>query len=355
MFYFSRAFTGLTSLATGIFFILLTTASIRATFVHFNNGASKNAAITLGTAFLLFLAGLFFALPTPRQKMIYATFSASARSVLILIALLFFSIVAALLAKSPNVESSPLVLGASQETILTALGVLFLAFLIAFLIPGTAYAELRALRRDIEARQPVHTAPQGRAATMAAEEDQRGLLTRFLGICFGLLAVAVIGSVIYGWRHAQFISSAAHVDEMKDNAIWLVLGFGLIILGSLYFGPRRKSMIRNQVLALVVPYVLLAPLAFFAIPAAQSGLPALLSLQKEGRYDSIQVRVVKQGPISTRRGCDRKATVVWEVDNRQLCNLPEHVWHGLEPGQMLELKGFLTDYGFRYEVVQRVP
>ena len=353
MTHFSRAFTGLTSLATGVFFIFLTTASLRATAIHSQSGNTTNAAIMLGTAFLLFIVALFFALPTPRSKLIYATFSAPARTIFSALFIAFFGIVAALLAASQNVADNPLLLGASQMMVLGALGCLVLAFLVTFLLPGVAYSELRAAYREAQTLERSRATSYDNAFDNTQAQIHRGPLAKMLGGVFGLISLAVAAIAIYGLVYAQFISSAAHVSIVKDNSVWIVLSYGIIIFIGYYFGRKSRGLIRNPFLRRVFLFVFLAPWAFLSIPAAQSGLPAVLSLQEDGRYDKILVTVVKRGRLSSRRGCDRKATVVWEVHNRQLCNVPEHIWRDLKPGQTLELEGFLTKYGFRYERVQR--
>ncbi len=353
MTHFSRAVTGLTSLAIGIFFLLLTTASLRATAIHSQSGNTTHAAITLGSAFLLFFAALFFALPTPRKKLIYATFSAPGRALFGTLFIAFFGIVTALLAASPNVAGNPLLLGASQTMVLVALGCLFVAFLITFLMPGVAYSEIRAAYREAQSFERSRATSYANAFEPMPGEDRRGPLTKLMAVVFGLASVAVVGLAGYGLLHAQFISSAAHVAYVKENSAWIILGYGIIVFGSLYFGKSGRSVIQNRFLRRIGVFVFFAPFTFFSIPAAQSGLPAVLSLQEHGRYDSIQVTVVERGRASSRRGCYRKATVVWEVHNRQLCNVPEQIWRDLKPGQTLELEGFLTNYGFRYERVRQ--
>lgn len=353
MTFFSRAFTGLTSLATGVFFILLTTASLRATAIHSQSGNTKYAAITLGAAFLLFIVALFFALPTPRSKLIYATFSAPARAIFSALFIPFFGIVAALLAASQNVADNPLLLGASQTMVLGALGCLTLAFLVTFLLPGVAYSELRTAYLEVQTFGRSRATSYDNAIDTTKSQIHHGLLAKMLAGVFGLANLAVMALAIYGLVYAQFISSAAHVSFVKENSIWLILSYGTTIFIGYYFGRKSKGLIRNQFLRRVFVVVFLTPWAFLAIPAAQSGLPAVLSLQEDGRYDTILVKVVKRGRLSSRRSCDRKATVIWEVHNRQLCNVPEHIWRDLEPGQTLELEGFLTNYGFRYERMRR--
>lgn len=353
MTHFSRAFTGLTSLAIGIFFILLTTASLRATAIHAQTGNTTSASITLGSAFLLFFAALFFALPTPRNKLIYATFSVPARILFASLGIGVFGVIAALLAAAPNVSGNPVLLGASQNMVLAAIGCLAVAFLVTFLMPGFAYSEVRAAYRETREIERSRAISHDGGHASAQEKLYRSPLTKLLGGIFGLASLTIMGLALYGLMFAQFISSAAHVELVKENSVWIILGCGIIFLGSLHFGRTRRGGIRNPVLRGVFMVVFAAPFSFLAIPAAQIGVPALMSLQEDGRYDKIQVTVVKQGRASSRRSCDHKATVVWEVHNRQLCNVPEQIWRDLSPGQTLELEGFQTDYGFRYERMRR--
>lgn len=353
MTHFSRAFTGITSLATGIFLILLTTASLRATVIHAQIGNTTNAAITLSTALVLFFVALFFALPTARRKLIYATFSGAARALFGTLFIAFFGVIAALLAKSPNLAGNPLLLGASQTMVLAALGCLVLAFLLTFVTPGFAYSDLRNAYREMRINDTDHASNYASAIGTEPTVDRRGPLAKILSFVFGLAAVSVVGLAGYGLLHALFIASAAHVEMVRANSLWIILGYGMIIFGSLYFGKKGRGLIRNPALRIIAMFVFFAPISFFAIPAAQYGLPAILSLQEDGRYDRIEVTVVERGRESGRRTCDRRATVVWEVHNRKLCNVPEKIWRELQPGQTLELQGFLTEYGFRYDRIRR--
>ncbi|MEM1352762.1 MAG: hypothetical protein AAGF27_10480 [Pseudomonadota bacterium] len=209
---------------------------------------------------------------------------------------------------------------------------------------------------DAHSLQHHSGAGPARARNQKSVQDRRGPVTKVLGNVFGLIGFAIIGLGLYGMAYAQFISSAAHVAEVKQISVGIILGTMLILFLWFYMGnDSNKGTLRNPVARFIMASVLIVPFSIVSIPAAQSGLPALLSLQKHGSYDRIVVSVVRRDRhSSSRRGCDRRAKVVWELHNRQLCNVPDHIWRDLRPGQKLELEGFLTDYGFRYERMRRV-
>lgn len=244
-----------------------------------------------------------------------------------------------------------------------AVVVVAVLFILVFLVPGFAYRPYRNSGETQDAGgihaqtfEPNSAVLYGNKNSAKPLVRNKGPISKALEAVLGLAALAIIGSGIYGMTYAQFISSAAHVAYVKQFLVWIVLGTALCLYGLLYLISNGKGKIRNPIARFVVASVLVVPFSLVSGPAAQSGLPALLSLLEKGSYDNpIEITVVKRiGSATSRRSCDRKATVLWEVHNRQLCNVPDHIWQDLRPGQKLELEGYLTDYGFRYERIRRV-
>ena len=121
--------------------------------------------------------------------------------------------------------------------------------------------------------------------------------------------------------------------------------------------PRTpgRGIFANRIIQNATLVLLVIPQSYMAVYAVSSGIPALLSLQEGGMYDRIQVSVIDQGRKSKKRACDYRAKINWDGGERTICNLPPHIWGGLLPGQTLELAGWQTDYGFRYEAFKRLP
>ncbi len=358
MSFISKSFTAVTATCVGLLFWYLTFISARATYSHATMDTGKSGAFTLGTAFVLFIAALFFTLPTARRKLISATFPAVSRIFFVSVLLALFAIVFVLLSSIPENGGWHFFYGVPKDTVLAGFCILVLAFLLVFLLPGTAYSEHRAVYRELreELSHAQSHAVYDYESDQGAQTDERSFLRKVLAIVLGLAATSVLGLAYYGFSYAHFISSAAHVDLVKANSTILIGGFFIALSGSLLLGKKGKprGVFRNPTVRAIAIILCCLPVSFLVIPAAQSGLPAVLSLNEDGRYDKIEVSVVERGRESSRRRCDRQVKVVWEIHNRTLCEVPEHVWSRLNAGDRLVLQGFLTDHGFRYETVDFV-
>lgn len=348
MTHFSRLLTTLVGTATGIYFLLLTSALLQSTTFHVWYERTSYAAFTLSAAFLLFFFAILFLLPTARGKLIFVMYNWVIRISVASVFLTVFGF-AFLVMDAENLSGNPLLLNASHSVVMISSYILYAAFVITFILPGFAYSEVRKADREAQVTRSTGANQMAQQADVARGPVARLLVNVLWFLCFTIVCIG-----IYGDSHANFIASPAHADYVAENKIWILLGFGAIIFTTIFFSRQGPGPIRNPFVGFVLMILFCGAGSFLALPTARSGIPALLSLSEKGLYDRIQVAVVAQGHGEARRACDYRATVTWDGQERELCDVPTHIWPKLVPGRELILYGFLTDYGFRYKRVKLV-
>lgn len=357
----SKSITSLTCILVAL--SLLFVSYVGVIFATFNAriGNGDETAPAIIAVFALFLA-LLYGLPPARAKLIRLTFPWAARGLFAVLSILLFMLLKGYsnsFFRSKGLDYSNM---ATHQQALAFVGVLFFLYVLTFILPGFAYRDLRKLRRMEQAH---------RTQFGLDDQDRSGKKTPLLGTfdrdsatpthkalskLAGFTLVPVFGLAGYGVAFAQFIPSQGHV-ALIDNHFYTLFGGYAAFLAVLFIvlpQTKGRGIFANRLSQKAALVIVGIAMASAIIPAAKTGLPALMSLSEEGRYDSIVVTVVKRREMRKRKGCNYRADVTWDGEKRKLCNVSEYIWEGLRPGQQLELKGFLTDYGFRYEVFERV-
>ena len=345
----TRLLTSIAFTANGFAFALIVYRSVTATIIHLQNGNLFFAALPMATDVVAFFIMTVSAMPTARAKFMAKIDTVDRRNLVRSLAASLLFVTGLGVAMVSNTESK-LVFGVLPEIYLyVAFGVYAVLMIIAFIVPGYAFPELRTVPSLQEAG--VGHQPQNEPVV-----EKKRILPRWfkaLLLVSLLLWLVVMIVFIYG-TNADFLPLPEHVDKIaglrtKVLAVFIPL-FG--ILGLVATKKPGNGIFNHKAVRLPV-FVIFSGACGLAAPIdATIGLPAIHSLFVTAPRVEQEVIVEKKGHGHRSKQCSYTADVTWpgvEGYLQTLCDIPRDVWRTLVPGDRLLITGPRTQYGQRYD------
>ena len=345
----TRLLTSIAFTANAFALALIVYRSVTATILHLQNGNLFFAVLPMATAVVAFFIMVASAMPTVRSNFIAKIDTTDRRNLVRSLAasLLFVTgLGMAMVVKS----ESKLVFGVLPEVYLfVAFGVYAVLMIIAFIVPGYTFPELR------EASLPQATGVYYQSKDEPVIEEKRILPRWFKALLLVSLSLwfAVMTVFVYG-TNADFLPLPGHVDKIagfttKILAVFIPL-FG--ILGWVATKKPGNGIFNHKAVRLPVFVIFFGACGLAAPFDATVGLPALHSLFVTAPRVEQEVIVVKKGHGHRSKQCSYTAQVTWpgvEGYLQTLCDIPRDVWSTLIPGDRLLITGPRTQYGQRYD------
>lgn len=310
------------------------------------NWGSANWA-QLQAAILALGAALWFLVPSLFQSSLILCRKGRAR---LLIALIFSGLLLYIMNFGLWLlvaQASPLSDRLHAPSVIYAFSGFAVFYLYAFVLPGKAFGY---------AEQPVPVPAALRTGPVRVERSYRlGVILRPL--CF-ILLLAYWGAGWFGLSRATWLPDPGLADRVATywpalaGAVAL-LSFGLFIGSGLgRTAAWRGGRGRRMMLGLAAAAVSVALVS----PSLTRGLPWAASFLVADGTGTMDVVVVARTDGDRGNSCARPATVA-TAERRDLpislCDVPDAIWSGLNPGDVLRLTGFTTAFGLRYTAITR--
>ena len=345
----TRLLTSIAFTANAFAFALIVYRSITATIIHLQNGNLFFAALPLATAVVAFFIMVASAMPTVRSNFIAKIDTTDRRNLVrSLVASLLF-VTGLGMAIVFNTESK-LVFGVLPEIYLyVAFGVYAVLMIIAFIVPGYAFPELREVKRPQEAGVDF----QSPNKPVVEEERILPRWKRAVIVVAGLSLFAVMALFVYG-INAHFLPLPEQVQKIGDLQVPIFAVFvPLYAFLGFCVGNKRNDGTLGPRAARIPIFVFALGACGFSVPfAITNGLPALHSQFATAPRMAQEVIIVKKGHGHRSKQCSYTADVTWpgvEGYLQTLCDIPRDVWRTLVPGDRLLITGPRTQYGQSYD------
>ena len=291
----TRLLTSIAFTANAFAFALIVYRSVTATIIHLQNGNLFFAALPMATDVVAFFIMTVSAMPTARAKFMAKIDTVDRRNLVRGLAASLLFVTGLGVAMVSKTESK-VVFGVLPEIYLyVAFGVYAVLMIIAFIVPGYAFPELREVKRPQEAGVDF----QSPNKPVVEEERILPRWKRAVIVVAGLSLFAVMALFVYG-TNADFLPLPEHVDKIaglrtKVLAVFIPL-FG--ILGLVATKKPGNGIFNHKAVRLPV-FVIFSGACGLAAPIdATIGLPAIHSLFVTAPRVEQEVIVEKKRPRS---------------------------------------------------------